>query len=205
MDRPRASLASGISLIKFTIHQPQPFLGWDALSFAGYIGHGRTAYGRRKVPSHAPILRPLGPGLKALRSRPRGAAIIAAMGYQITSKVLVGMGRAEAATERMTDEVWAEILQRTDIVRLADERELDWPELALGRREQAEIPQPLANTLADALEDMYVSQDIRDYVWDGGSLDQFTARRVIDILRAGGVTLARIASPLAGDDAPPMP
>ena len=131
--------------------------------------------------------------------------MIAAMGYQITSKVLVGMGRAEAATERMTDEVWAEILQRTDIVRLASERELDWPELALGRREQAEISQPLANILADALEDMYVSQDIRDYVWDGGSLDQYTARRVIDILRAGGVTLARIASPLAGDDAPPMP
>ena len=128
------------------------------------------------------------------------------MGYQITSKVLVGMGRAEAATERMTDEVWAEILQRTDIVRLASERGLVWPQLAaLGRREQAEISQPLANILADALEDMYVSQDIRDYVWDGGSLDQYTARRVIDILRAGGVTLARIASPLAADDAPPMP
>ena len=121
--------------------------------------------------------------------------MIAAMGYQITSKVLVGMGRAEAATERMTDEVWAEILQRTDIVRLASERGLEWPQLALGRREQAEISQPLANILADALEDMYVSQDIRDYVWDSGSLDQFTARRVIDILRAGGVTLARIASP----------
>jgi hypothetical protein len=127
------------------------------------------------------------------------------MGYQITSKVLVGLGRAEAATERMTDEVWAEILQRTDIVRLASERELDWPELALGRREQAEIPQPLANTLADALEDMYVRQDIREYDEDAGSLDQFTARRVIDILRAGGVTLAQIASPLAGDDAPSMP
>jgi hypothetical protein len=122
--------------------------------------------------------------------------MIAAMGYQITSKVLVGMGRAEAATERMTDEVWAEILQRTDIVRLASERELDWPELALGRREQAEIPQLLANTLADALEDMYVRQDIREYDEDAGSLDQFTARRVIDILRAGGVTLARIASPM---------
>ena len=118
------------------------------------------------------------------------------MGYQITSKVLVGLGRAEAATERMTDEVWAEILQRTDIVRLADDRELDWPELALGRREQAEIPQPLANTLADALEDMFVTQGIRDYLGDGGSLDQFTARRVINILRAGGVTLARIASPM---------
>jgi hypothetical protein len=131
--------------------------------------------------------------------------MIAAMGYQITSKVLVGMGRAEAATERMTDEVWAEILQRTDIVRLASERGLEWPTLALGRREQAEISQPLANILADALEDMYVSQDIRDYVWDSGSLDQYTARRVIDILSAGGVTLARIASPLAGDDAPPMP
>jgi hypothetical protein len=127
------------------------------------------------------------------------------MGYQITSKVLVGLGHAEAATERMTDEVWAEILQRTDIVRLADERELDWPELALGRREQAEIPQPLANTLADALEDMYVHQDIREYDEDAGSLDQFTARRVIDILRAGGVILAQIASPLAGDDAPSMP
>ena len=127
------------------------------------------------------------------------------MGYQITSKVLVGLGRAEAATERMTDEVWAEILQRTDIVRLADERELDWPELALGRREQAEIPQPLADTLADALEDMYVRQDIREYDEDAGSLDQFTARRVIDILRAGGVILAQIAPPLAGDDAPSMP
>ena len=127
------------------------------------------------------------------------------MGYQITSKVLVGLGRAEAATERMTDEVWAEILQRTDIVRLADERELDWPELALGRREQAEIPQPLADTLADALQDMYVHQDIREYDEDAGSLDQFTARRVIDILRAGGVILAQIASPLAGDDAPSMP
>jgi hypothetical protein len=131
--------------------------------------------------------------------------MIVAMGYQITSKVLVGMSRAEVATERMTDEVWAEILQRTDIVRLASERGLEWPTLALGRREQAEISQPLANTLADALEDMYVSQDIRDYVGDGGSLDQYTARRGIDILRAGGVTLARIASPLAGDDAPPMP
>jgi hypothetical protein len=132
--------------------------------------------------------------------------MIAAMGYQITSKVLVGMGRAEVATERMTDEVWAEIFQRTDIVLLASERGLDWPEgLALGRREQADIPQPLANTLADALEDMYVHQDIREYDEDAGSLDQFTARRVIDILRAGGVTLAQIASPLAGDDAPSMP
>ncbi len=131
--------------------------------------------------------------------------MIVAMGYQITSKVLVGMGRAEAATERMTDEVWAEILQRTDIVRLASERGLVWPQLALGRREQAEISQPLANTLADALEDMYVHQDIREYDQDAGSLDQFTARRAIDILRAGGVTLALIASPLAGDDAPPMP
>ena len=132
--------------------------------------------------------------------------MIAAMGYQITSKVLVGLGRAEAATERMTDEVWAEILQRTDIVRLADERGLEWPtQLALGRREQAEIPQPLANTLADALEDMFVSQDILEYDEDAGSLDQYTARRVIDILRAGGVTLAQIASPLAGDDAPSMP
>jgi hypothetical protein len=82
--------------------------------------------------------------------------MIAAMGYQITSKVLVGMGRTEVATERLTDEVWAEILQRTDIVRLASERGLDWPEgLALGRRERADIPQPLANTLADALEDIY--------------------------------------------------
>jgi hypothetical protein len=85
------------------------------------------------------------------------------------------------------------------------ERGLDWPELALGRREQAEIPQPLANTLADALKEMYVRQDIREYDEDAGSLDQFTARRVIDILRAGGVTLAQIASPLAGDDAPSMP
>jgi hypothetical protein len=123
--------------------------------------------------------------------------MIAAMGYQITSRVLVGMGR-EPATERMTDDVWAEILQRTDIVRLASERGLDWPELALGRREQAEIPQPLAEILADALEDIYVRQDISEYLGDGGSLDQYTARRVIDILRAGGVTLARIASPLAG-------
>jgi hypothetical protein len=131
--------------------------------------------------------------------------MIASMGYQITSKVLVGMGRTEVATERMTDEVWAEVLQRTGIVGLASERGLDWPELALGRREQAEIPQPLANTLADALEDIYVHQDIREYDEEAGSLDQFTARRVIDILRAGGVTLAQIASPLAGDDAPPMP
>jgi hypothetical protein len=128
------------------------------------------------------------------------------MGYQVTSKVLVGMGRAEEdATERLTDEVWGEILQRTDIVRLASERGIDWPELALGRSEQAEIPQPLANTLADALEDMFVGQDIREYDEDAGSLDQYTARRVIDILRAGGVTLARIAPPLAGDDAPSMP
>ena len=131
--------------------------------------------------------------------------MIAAMGYQITSKVLVGMGRTEVATERMTDDVWAEILQRTGIVQLATERGLDWPELALGRREQADIPQPLANTLADALEAIYVQQHIREYDEDAGSLDQFTARRVIDILRAGGVTLAQIASPLAGDDAPSMP
>ena len=130
--------------------------------------------------------------------------MIAAMGYQVTSKVLVGMGRAEGATERLTDEVWAEILERTDIARLASERDLDWPELALGRREQVEIPQPLADTLADALEDMLGRRDIGDYLGEGGSLDQFTARRVIDISRAGGVTLARIASPLAGDDAPPM-
>ena len=98
----------------------------------------------------------------------------------------------------------AEILERTDIARLASERDLDWPELALGRREQVEIPQPLADTLADALEDMLGRRDIGDYLGEGGSLDQFTARRVIDISRAGGVTLARIASPLAGDDAPPM-
>ena len=111
------------------------------------------------------------------------------MGYQITSNVLVGMGREEAATERITDEVWAEILQRTEIVRLASEHGLEWPEPALGRGEQAEVPQPLANTLADALEDIFVSQDIREYHGDSESLDQFTARRIIDILRAGGATL----------------
>ncbi len=131
--------------------------------------------------------------------------MIAAIGYQITSRVLVGMGRAEAATEHMTDEVWGEIVQRSGIVGLASERGVDWPELALGQREQADIPQPLANTLADALEDMYVHQDIREYDEDAGSLDQFTARRVIDILRAGGVILAQIAPPLAGGDAPSMP
>jgi hypothetical protein len=131
--------------------------------------------------------------------------MIAAVGYQITSAVLVGMDREEGATERITDEVWAEILQRTDIARLANERDLDLPQLVLGWEEQADIPQPLANTLADALEDMYVHQDVREYNEDPESLDQFTARRVIDILRAGGVTLARIATPHAGDDAPPMP
>jgi hypothetical protein len=119
--------------------------------------------------------------------------MIAAMGYQITSKVLVGMGRAEVATERLTDEVWAAILQRTDIARLASERDLDWPQLELGQEGEVEIPQPLANTLADALEDIFVSQDIRHYDGDSESLDQFTARRVIDILRAGGATLERIA------------
>ena len=113
--------------------------------------------------------------------------MITAMGYQITSKVLVGMGR-EPATEQMTDEVWADLLQRTDIARLASERGLDWPELALGRR--VEIPKPLA----DALEDMFVVHGIRAYLGDGGSLDQFTARRVIAILRAGGVTLERTAA-----------
>ena len=122
--------------------------------------------------------------------------MIAAMGYQITSRVLVGMGREGDATEQMTDEVWGEIVRRTAIVGLASERGLDWPEPALGRREQVEIPQPLANTLADALEDVFVSQDIREYDGESESLDQFTARRVIDILRAGGVTLARIASPM---------
>ncbi len=127
------------------------------------------------------------------------------MGYQVTSKVLVGMGRPEVATERMTDEVWAEVLGRTGIVGLASERGLDWPDLTRGRRERADIPQPLANTLADAIEDNYVQQHIREYDEDAGTLDQFTARRVIDILRAGGVSLARIASPpLAGDDPPPI-
>ncbi len=121
--------------------------------------------------------------------------MIAAVGYQITSKVLVGMGRTEEdATERITDEVWAAILQRTDIARLANERNLDWPQLVLGREGQVEIPQPLALTLADALEDMFVVHGIRAYLGDGGSLDQFTARRVIDILRAGGVTLERTAA-----------
>jgi hypothetical protein len=120
--------------------------------------------------------------------------MIAAVGYQITSKVLVGMGRAEEdATERLTDEVWAAILKRTDIARLANERNLDWLQLVLGREGQVEIPQPLALTLTDALEDMFVNQDILDYVGDSESLDQFTARRVIDILRAGGATLERIA------------
>ena len=85
------------------------------------------------------------------------------------------MGR-EPATEQMTDEVWEEILRRTDIVRLASQRGLEWPtQLALGRREHAEIPQLLANTLADALEDIFVSQDIREYDSDSESLDQFTA------------------------------
>jgi hypothetical protein len=108
--------------------------------------------------------------------------MIAAVGYQITSKVLVGMGRAEEdATERLT------------IARLANERNLDWLQLVLGREGQVEIPQPLALTLTDALEDMFVNQDILDYVGDSESLDQFTARRVIDILRAGGATLERIA------------
>ena len=124
------------------------------------------------------------------------------MGYQITSEVLVGTGH-DYATERMTDDVWHEVLRRTDIVRLASERGLTWPELTLGRKEQAEIPQPLANTLADALDDMLARQDIRDYLGrDEGALDQGTARRVIRILRAGGVTLARIAAPLTGDDTP---
>jgi hypothetical protein len=117
------------------------------------------------------------------------------MGYQITSKVLVGMGREDGATERMTDEVWGEILQRTDIARLANERNLDWLQLVLGREGQVEIPQPLADTLADALENMLDRREIGDYLGEGGTLDQFTARRVIGILRAGGATLARIASP----------
>jgi hypothetical protein len=125
--------------------------------------------------------------------------MIAAMGYQITSQVLVGMGREEDATERITDEVWAEIVRRTAIEGLASERGLDWPELELGRKEQAEIPQPLADTLANALEDMFVRQDfrqdIRDRLGEGTALPEYTARRVIDILRAGGVTLERIASP----------
>ena len=133
--------------------------------------------------------------------------MIAAMGYQITSKVLVGMGREDDATERMTDEVWGEIVRRTGIVGLASERGLDWPQLELGGKEQAEISQPLADTLADALEDMFVRQDfrqdIRDRLGEGTAVPEYTARRVIDILRAGGVTLARIASPPVGDDAPP--
>ena len=118
------------------------------------------------------------------------------MGYEITSNVLVGMGREEAATERMTDEVWDELVRRADIVRLASERGLDWPELELGQKEQAEIPQPLADTLANALEDMFVRQDfrqdIRDRLGEGTALSEYTARRVIDILRAGGVTLALV-------------
>ena len=134
--------------------------------------------------------------------------MIAAMGYQITSKVMVGMGREDDATERMADEVWDELVRRTAIARVASERGLDWPELELDRKEQAEIPQPLADTLADALEDMFVRQDfrqdIRDRLGEGTALSEYTARRVIDILRAGGVALARIASPLAGDDAPPI-
>ena len=121
--------------------------------------------------------------------------MIAAIGYQVTSKVLVGMDREDGATERMSDEVWGEIVRRTAIVRLASERGLDWPELELGRKEQAEIPQPFADTLADALEDMFVGQDIRLYLGEGTTLSEYTARRVIDILRAGGVTLARITSP----------
>jgi hypothetical protein len=32
-------------------------------------------------------------------------------------------------------------------------------------------------------------REIGDYLGEGGTLDQFTIRRVIDILRAGGVTL----------------
>ncbi len=125
--------------------------------------------------------------------------MIAAMGYQITSKVLVGMGREEEATERMTDEVWVEIVRRTAIERLASERGLGWQELEPGGEDQAEIPQPLADTLADALEDMFVRQDfrqdIRDRLGEGTALSEYTARRVIDILRAGGVNLARVASP----------
>ncbi len=119
--------------------------------------------------------------------------MIVAVGYQITSKVLVGMGRKEDATERMTDEVWGELVRRTNIVRLASERGLEWPELELGRKEQAEIPQPLADTLAYALEDMFlrqdIRQDIRDRLGEGTAVPEYTARRVIDILRAGGVTL----------------
>jgi hypothetical protein len=134
--------------------------------------------------------------------------MILAMGYQVTSKVLVGMGREDDATERITDEVWGELVRRTDIVRLASERGLEWPQLELGGKEQAEIPQPLADTLADALEDMFVRQDfrqdIRDRLGEGTALSEYTARRVVDILRAGGVTLARITAPPVGDDAPPV-
>jgi hypothetical protein len=122
------------------------------------------------------------------------------MGYQITSKVLVEMG-GDHATERVTDDVWHEILRRADVVRPAYERELPGPTLALGRKERAEIPQPLADLLADALDDMLTRQEILEHIGDGGTLDRDTARRVIYILRAGGVILQRIASPLAGDDA----
>jgi hypothetical protein len=130
------------------------------------------------------------------------------MGYQITSKVLVGMGREDDATELMTDEVWGELVRRTDIVRLARERGLVWPELELGGKEQAEIPQALADTLAYALEEMFLRQDfrqdIRDRLGEGTAVPEYSARRIIDILRAGGVILARIAPPLAGDDPPPI-
>ena len=125
------------------------------------------------------------------------------MGYQITSQVMVGLAR-EPATERMTDEVWVDILERTGIVRLVHEHGLDWPDLTLGLGEEVEIPQSLADTLADAIEDLYVTEDLQEYVEDDATLDQFTARRVIVILRAGGVSLARTAPPLAGDDAPPI-
>jgi hypothetical protein len=123
------------------------------------------------------------------------------MGYQITSETLVRVRRPHA-TERMTEAVWLEIIRRTDIVQLASACGLAWPELALGRKGKVEIPNPLANALADALDEVLVAKEIANLYTDGGELSRDTARRVIYILRAGAVKLERTPPWVAGVDVP---
>jgi hypothetical protein len=121
--------------------------------------------------------------------------------------VLVQAGDRRA-TENMTDAVWIEILRRTDIVRLATEHDVPFPELVLRRKEERDLPAPFSDLLAHALNEVVAAEEIPDHITDGDELDRDTAGRVLYILRARRVRLER-TPPLMngdhGDAAQPVP
>jgi hypothetical protein len=112
---------------------------------------------------------------------------------------VLAQARDRCATESMTDAVWLEILRRTDIARLATENEVPYPDLVLRRKEKQDLPAPLSDLLAHALNEVLVTEEIPDHITDGGELDRDTARRVLYILWARRVRLERTPQWMDGD------